>query len=157
VYSRGWFATGTLVPSRRTPCCVSSSSLSGMVKQPSSPGVPLGEVPHRHLAGVHRPLGRPERTFPLTTFLPAQGVSSPNRSSKDLPLVARRDPCHPLLRRPPSPGQVWHGRHGRSYLPMWWTTGPAPSSPLALQACTKSPSGRICTACRCPTPRPNHR
>ena len=144
----------TLVPSRRTPHCVSSSSLSEMAKQPSSPGVPLGEVPHRRSAGVHRPLGRPERTFPSTSFLPAQGMSSPNRSSRDLPSVAKRDSCHPLLQRPPSLGRVWHGP---SCLPRWWTTGPVPSSPSAPQVCTKSPSGHICTACRSPLPQPNHR
>ena len=94
----------TLVPSRRTPRCVSSSFSSEMARQPSSPGVPLGEVPHRRSAGVHQPLGRPERTFPSTSFLPAQDVSSPYRSSRDLPSVAKRDSCHPILHRPPSLG-----------------------------------------------------
>ena len=136
---------------------MSSSSSSGMVKQPSSPGVPPGEVPHRRSAVVHRPLGHPERTFPSTSFLPAQDVSSPNRSSRDLPSVANRDSWHPLLRRPPSQGRVWHGRHGPSCLPRRWTTGPVPSSPSAPKVCTMSPSGRISTACRSPLPQPKHR
>ena len=152
----------TLVASKRTPCWVFSSFSSGMAKQPFSPVVPLGEVPHRRSTGIHRPLGRPEQTFTSTScdplaFLPAQGVSSPRRSSRDLPSVANRDSWHPLLQRPPSQGRVWHGRHGPSCLPRRWTTGPVPSSPSAPKVCTMSPSGRISTACRSPLPQPNHR
>ena len=89
-----------------------------------------GRSPIDALLGSTDPLGILSEPFPRPPSC-LQDVSSTNRSSRDLPSVAKRDSCHPLLQRPPSPGRVLHGRHGLSCLPRRWTTGPVPSSPSA--------------------------